>query len=78
MPDYSNSFVLFRNDKKGNEKAPDYRGNLTLADGEKKEIAAWVKEGKNGSKFLAGRISEPYKKAETKEAEQSDNGDLPF
>ncbi len=29
--DNTNSGVLFKNDKKGNEKAPDYKGNLWSA-----------------------------------------------
>lgn len=47
---------LFKNDKKGNEKAPDYTGNV-LVGGEKKRLAAWVKEGKSG-KFLSVQMSE--------------------
>ena len=39
--------TLFKNDKKGNDKAPDYRGELSLA-GEMFKIAGWLKDGKNG------------------------------
>ena len=52
---------LFKNDKRGNEKAPDYTGNI-LIEGIKKRIAAWVKDGKNG-KYLSLKISE-YTKSE--------------
>ena len=43
--------AIFKNDKKGNEKAPDYRGDAMLG-GSMVEIAGWLKEGKNG-KFLS-------------------------
>ena len=45
------SGVLFKNDKDGVESRPDYRGTATI-DGEELEIAAWIKEGKNG-KFMS-------------------------
>ena len=45
------SGALFRNDKRGNERAPDYRGDANV-NGELVEIAAWIKEGKNG-KFMS-------------------------
>ena len=41
---------LFKNDKDGNEKRPDYRGDA-LINGEVLEIAAWIKEGKNAIKW---------------------------
>jgi len=45
-------FVLFKNDRKTNPKAPDYKGTI-LINGEELELAAWKKEGKNGT-FMAG------------------------
>jgi hypothetical protein len=42
---------LFKNDKDGNEKRPDYRGDA-LINGEVLEISAWIKEGKKG-KFMS-------------------------
>lgn len=47
-----NSGSLFKNDKKGNEKAPDYRGN-SMINGKLMKISAWLKEGKNGTKFMS-------------------------
>ena len=66
--DNKNTFVLFKNDKKGNEKAPDYSGTVTLADGTEKQLAAWLRESQKGTKFMSGRISEPYKPQEPKQA----------
>jgi len=58
--DNTNSGVLFKNDKKGNEKAPDYKGKLKVG-GKDYDLAAWVRQGKNGN-FLSVKIQEPYKK----------------
>ena len=55
--DNTNSFVLFRNDKQGNENRPDYTGKITLEDGKELRLAAWIKEGQKG-KFMAGKVSE--------------------
>ena len=58
--DNTNSGVLFKNDKKGNEKAPDYKGKVNI-EGKEKDIAGWIREGKSG-KFISIKISEPMKK----------------
>jgi hypothetical protein len=51
-----NSGILFRNDKKGNPKAPDLTGNalLQLDDGTlvQLEVAAWTRPTRTGGKFL--------------------------
>jgi hypothetical protein len=46
------SGALFKNDKKGNEKAPDYTGNALSPTGEYFELSAWIKEGQKG-KFMS-------------------------
>lgn len=48
---------LFKNQKKTDEKHPDYKGDCLL-NGKKMQIAAWIKEAKNGSKFMSLRIKE--------------------
>ena len=41
------SGALFKNDKGGNEKRPDYRGNLMVG-GVEYELSSWIKEGSRG------------------------------
>lgn len=48
------SGAMFRNDKQGNEKAPDYKGDA-LFEGKKVQLAGWIREGKNG-KFMSIKI----------------------
>lgn len=69
--DNTNSGVLFRNDKDGNEKRPDYTGKINV-DGEEKRLAAWIKDGKNG-KFLSISVSD-FKKKQT----PAFDDDVPF
>lgn len=66
MTDYddTNRFVLFKNDKGGNEKRPDYTGKLTLPGGQVMRMSAWIRDGKSG-KFMSGQI-EPQKEKEGK------------
>ena len=55
MEKRDNSGVLFANDKKDNDKAPNYKGNM-MVDGQEYWLSAWVKEGKNG-KFMGLAVS---------------------
>ena len=75
-----NSGVLFRNDKRENEKAPNYKGNITV-DGKDYWLSAWVKEGKSG-KFMGLAVSpkEEYKPkpSERSKATNFDDPDVPF
>jgi hypothetical protein len=78
MEKRDNSGVLFANDKKDNEKAPNYKGNM-MVDGQEYWLSAWVKEGKNG-KFLGLAVSPrdaqpPASKPTPKNLEDSD---IPF
>ena len=72
-----NSGVLFTNDKKENERAPHYKGNITV-DGKDYWLSAWVKEGKSG-KFMGLAVS-PKEEYQPKQAPKkaSFDEDLPF
>ncbi len=67
MSDYddSNSGVLFKNDKKGNDKAPDYKGKINVA-GVEKQLAAWIKKSQKGVVYMSLAVSEPYQSDEAK------------
>ena len=69
---------LFRNARRQNDKQPEYRGTITLEDGTKLELSAWVKESKNGEKFFSGTAREPYRKPEETPPPPVDDGDAPF
>ena len=81
MEQKENSGAIFRNDKKGNEKAPDYRGNAVV-NGKLMKISAWVNTPKNGGdKYLSLKFEEDVPKATNEQTStilltQSD--DLPF
>ena len=51
--DNTNSGILTRNDKGGNEARPDYKGSINV-DGVEYWLSAWIKEGRDGTK-LAGQ-----------------------
>jgi uncharacterized protein (DUF736 family) len=77
------SGALFKNGKKEKDSHPDYRGDA-MVNGTLMEIAAWIKEGKNGGKFMSLSIKPkeereapaPEKKAPSKFDALED--DLPF
>ena len=76
--DNSNSGVLFKNDKQGNDKRPDYTGKWEDENGKEWRLAAWIRDGKNG-KFMSIKASEskPAEKA-APAAFDDDLSDLPF
>ena len=74
-----NSGVLFSNDKKDNERAPHYKGNITV-DGKDYWLSAWVKEGKSG-KFMGLAVSpkeQQAKPSERSKVTNFDDSDMPF
>ena len=79
MEQRNNSGVLFVNDKKENERAPQYKGNINV-DGKDYWISAWIKEGKSG-KFMGLAVApkEPMKTSERSKSTDFDKGeDFPF
>lgn len=81
--DNTNSGAIFKNDKQGNEKRPDYTGKLNV-EGKDFYVSAWVKDGKEGSKFLSLSLKAIEAKQETKTPEYQESKDdqsntgLPF
>lgn len=69
--------ILFVNDKKGNEKAPDRKGTLTVG-GVTYNVAGWIKEGKKGP-FLSLKAELPKAKEQETKAVPSDfDQEVPF
>ena len=64
------TFSLFENDKKGNDKAPDYRGK-GLIDGKEVRIAVWKRKSASGIEYLSGSIEEPQQPAEQPAKEEN-------
>lgn len=54
--DKDNSGVLFRNEKKQQEKQPDYTGTITVLS-EKWRLAGWIKKSKAGQSYLSLAVS---------------------
>lgn len=75
MTEYDNRSrgVLFKNDRKTEDKHPDYTGTYMDADGREFFLDAWLREGKKG-KFFSLRTKE---KTARKEAPASAGAD-PF
>lgn len=70
--------VLFQNDKRGNEGAPDYSGNLELRYfNAEKRIAGWKKVG-NDKPFLSLSVSDPQNSGAGKAQQSLANDDIPF
>ena len=78
MEKRDNSGVLFKNDKKDNERAPEYKGNI-MVDGNEYWISAWIKEGKSG-KFMGLAVSPKDAQPSTSKPapKNLDDLDVPF
>lgn len=82
--DNRDSGALFKNDKRGNEKAPDYTGEYTTPEGVKRRLAAWIRESKSGKTYMSLKFSDMTSQAppETQPMSQGqpDTGfdDIPF
>jgi len=71
-----NSGALFRNDKKGNDKAPDYKGNAKVS-GVTLELAAWLQTSQKGTKYMSLKFQEPRQRDDDPPA-QSATADDPL
>ncbi len=63
--DNTNSIVLFKNDKEGNEVRPDYTGKSDV-EGTIYNLSTWIQESnETGKKFLAGTVTLKHEKGST-------------
>jgi len=79
----NNTFSLFKNDyhKEGDNK-PAYKGTGMFM-GEKKDVAAWLKQTPDGKTYMSCKISDPYVSDKEKQTAQpqsaaEDDFDVPF
>lgn len=76
-----NTFSAFENDKKGNDKRPDWTGKINI-DGAEKRVAIWKRTSASGIEYLSGSIEEPMKPADQPAKEEPEpeaiGDDLPF
>ena len=85
MTEYNNDMrgVLFRQDRKASEKAPDYTGNIEV-NGHEYELSGWLRESKAGKKFLSLKVQEPRQREQkpapryTAPVEEGFDDELPF
>ena len=69
--DYDNrmSGYLYKNDyKEDGDAKPNYKGKFTDHENNQKEIAAWVRQDRNGKSFLSVKISDLFQKPEQESA----------
>lgn len=71
--------ALFKNDRKENDKQPDYTGSI-MVNGKDMRLAAWVNESKSGKKYFAIKMSEFQEKKEDgkKWDDRELNDEIPF
>lgn len=82
--DNTNRGVLFKDEKRRNDRSPEYTGTINIM-GKEYKLSAWIKESKAGKKFLSLSVSSPLApKKEEKPAEplettmMDDLDELPF
>ncbi len=72
-------FTLFKNDKEGNEKRPDYTGTGLGLDGKRIKVSAWIKQGQKG-KFMSCRFQEMTRgePEQAKQKQDDSDSEIPF
>jgi hypothetical protein len=86
MSDYdnTNTGAIFKNDKAGNDKRPDYKGSLNV-EGVEYWISCWIRTGqKDGKKFMSAKVERKERQSERRPepgrqiSADDDSGPLPF
>lgn len=90
MSDYdnTNTGALFKNDKEGNEKRPDYKGKINVG-GTDYKLSAWIKTSKAGNKFMSLQVEAEQQQARPAPQQPApqrtatvrvddEDGDIPF
>ena len=75
-----NTGAIFKNEKKTEQKHPDYRGKINC-NGKDMDIALWLKESQKGVKYFSVSLTEPYQPAEQSKpviSNTEEDDDLPF
>jgi hypothetical protein len=49
---HDNAGALFRNDRRANDRQPDYKGEVQV-EGRQFWLSAWLKEARSGTKYLS-------------------------
>ena len=78
--DNTNKGAIFKNDRKENERQPDYNGTINV-EGKEYYISCWIKESQAGKKFFSTSLTakEQVQQApQPKPAAQSYDNDMPF
>lgn len=73
---------IFKNDKKTEEKHPDYRGKIKDQFGNDWDLSLWVKTSEKGVKYFSVSCQTPYVKPTeqtiTEQTNDNQPDDLPF
>ena len=54
------TIAVFKVDKEGNEKRPDWTGNMMDPDWKALQVSLWISESQKGLTYLSGKVQEPY------------------
>lgn len=80
--DNTNKGAIFKNERKQNERQPDYNGTVNV-EGKEYYISCWIKESQAGKKFFSASLTakeeqRPAPKALSAEPTFEIDEDLPF
>ncbi len=84
MSDYdnTNTGALYKNDKEGNEKRPDYKGTVDV-EGVVYNVSSWIRTSKGGQKYMSLKLEKKEggsakKAAPQKQSAADMDDDIPF